>query len=261
MGKGTCLYDILVALFRPYTFLFLCFGLALAALWIRRRETARRLLPVTLLFVGLALVSTPALAFLAVGSLEWRYHPLDERPPDTQAIVILAAGLVPPNPVHPRAELDEDALYRCLHGAKLYHQGPPCPVLVSGGKVDSEIAGPTHARVMADFLEQLSVRPGDIILEEVSQTTNENAVECGKVLHAHGLRKVILITDAVDMWRAELCFLKQEVEVRPSACHYRAAVYDGSVLDYLPSPGAARTFQRVGHEWLGIAWYWMRGRI
>jgi uncharacterized SAM-binding protein YcdF (DUF218 family) len=219
------------------------------------------LLLVTVPFLALLLLSMPVLAFLAVGSLEWRYPPLEQRPADAQAIVILAAGLVPPNPTHPSAELDDDALYRCLHGARLYHQGPPCPVLVSGGKIDPDTAGPTHARAMADFLEQLGVDSADLIQEERSRTTYENAVECAKVLHARGLRKVLLVTDAVDMWRAELCFLKQEVEVYPSACHYRAAAFDGSVLNYLPSPGAARTFQRVGHEWLGVAWYGLRGRI
>ncbi len=255
------MYDLLVALCRPYTLLFLCLTAALMVLWIRRRETRRRLLLVTVPFLGLVAVSTPALAFLAVGTLEWRYPPLNQRPADTQAIVILAAGLLPPDQTRPHAELDEDALKRCLHGAQLYHQGAPCPVVVSGGKTDAETSGPTHARVMAAFLQQLRVAPQDLILEEVSRTTYENAVECGKVLRAHGLRKVLLVTDAVDMWRAELCFLKQEVEVRPAPCHYRAAAFDGTFLDFLPTPGAARTFQRVGHEWLGLTWYRLHGRL
>ena len=259
--KGTSLYDLLVGLCRPYTLLFLWLTAGLAWLWIRRRETKRRLLLVTLPFLGLALVSTPALAFLAVGSLEWRYVPLDRRPADTQALVILAAGLVPPNSLRPHAELDEDALLRCLHGADLYHQGPSCPVVISGGKVDAQSAGPTHARAMADFLEQIGVASRDLILEESSRTTYENAVECAKLLSTRGIHKVVLITDAVDMLWAELCFQKQGIDVRPSACHYRAAAFDGTVLDFLPSPGAARTCQRVGHEWLGTAWYWLRGRI
>jgi uncharacterized SAM-binding protein YcdF (DUF218 family) len=255
------LYELVEALCRPYTLLFLCLALAVLALWIRRRETRRRLWLVTLPFLGLAVISTPALAFLAVGSLEWQYPPLDRRPTDSQAIVILSAGLIPPNAVHPRAELDEESLYRCLHGAELYHLGPPLPVVVSGGKVDPETPGPTHARAMADFLEQLSVARGDLVLEERSRTTYENAVECSKVLSERGFRKVLLVTDAMDMLRAELCFQKQGIEIRPSACHYRAAAFDGKIINFLPSPGAARTCQRVGHEWLGMAWYWLRGRI
>jgi len=203
----------------------------------------------------------PALAFVALGTLEWRYPPLAQRPADAQGIVILSAGLMPPAAWRPQAELDEDALLRCLYGAELYHQGPPCPVLVSGGKVDPEMRGPSHARAMADFLERLRVAPADLILEQGSRTTFENAVECGKQLDKCRLRKVLLVTDAVDMLRAELCFQKQGIEVIPAACHYRAVSFDASVLDFLPSPGAARHCQRVGHEWLGTAWYALRGRL
>jgi len=255
------LYDLIVALCRPYTLLFLCVAVAVVGLWRRRRETRGRLLLLTVPFVGLTLVSTPALAFLAVGTLEWHYPPLDRRPTDAQAIVILAGGLVPPNAIHPRAELDEDSLMRCLHGADLYHQGPACPVLLSGGKVDPSTPGPSHARAMADFLGQLGVRSRDLLLEEESRTTFENAVECGKLLDKHGLKKALLVTSAEHMLRAELCFQKQGIEVCPSACHYRAAEFEATALDFLPSPGAARHCQRVGHEWLGTAWYWLRGRI
>ena len=44
-------------------------------------------------------------------------------------------------------------------------------------------------------------------------------------------------------------------------CHYRATSYSAAFLGFLPSPGGARDVQEAMHEWLGIGWYWLLGRI
>jgi uncharacterized SAM-binding protein YcdF (DUF218 family) len=157
--------------------------------------------------------------------------------------------------------LDEDVLKRCLHAAHLYDQGPPCLVLVSGGKVDPDDPGPTCAPVMADFLGRLGVKRSDLLLEEEARTTHENAVECAKVLRARGIRRVILVVDAVDMFRAAGCLRQQGIEVLPSPCHFRAARFRLAPSAFSPSPDGAAGVQRAWHEWLGALWYWLRGRL
>jgi uncharacterized SAM-binding protein YcdF (DUF218 family) len=248
------MYRFVVDLLQPYPLLYLLTGLAIANLWRKRRESRGRLAVVTLAFVALALPSIPAVCHLALGSLEWQYPPAEQKPAGVQAIVVLAAGWG-------AAELDEDSIRRCRHAARLYHQGGPCPVLVSGGKVDPESPAPPCAELMRDFLVQLGVRPPDIIVEDTSRTTYENAVESVKLLRRHRLHRAVLITDAADMFRAIACFRKQGVEVAPSACHYRATRLEGSYLDFLPSPVAGCGCQRAWHEWLGAGWYWLWGRI
>ncbi len=255
------MYEFLVALLRPFPLLFLILAGVIVNLWRRRRETRGRLVLLTLPYVGLALVSTPAVAHLALGTLEWQYPPLGGRPPDARGIIVLAAGLHPPDNIRARAEMDEDTVARCLYAAELYHKGPACPVVVSGGKVDPETPGPACAAVMADFLRQLGVPAADLIVEDASRTTFENAVECGKLLRARRIDKALLVADAVDLFRAEKCFHKQGVAVIPAGCHYRATEFHPSVGAFVPSPGAARSCQRVWHEWLGTAWYWLKGRL
>jgi hypothetical protein len=75
-----------------------------------------------LLFVGLTFVCTPAVAHVALGSLEWQYAPANEMPIDAEAIVVLSAGVRPPSGARAEAELDEDSLQRCLHAANLYQR-------------------------------------------------------------------------------------------------------------------------------------------
>jgi uncharacterized SAM-binding protein YcdF (DUF218 family) len=179
-------------------------------------------------------------------------------PKDAQAIVVLAAGFRPPDNTRLRAELDEDTLQRCLHAAELYRQRP-CTVIVSGG--DPDEPGPVCAQVMCEFLVHLGVKPSDIVVEDKSRTTYENAVECTKVLKQRQIRNAVLIVDAVDMLRALACFRNQGMELAPSPCHHRATEFGPTFFDFVPNLRAGQNCQRVWHEWLGMAWYWLKGRL
>ena len=254
------MYYFFNQLLQPYPLLYLLTGWAIVRLW-RRGAGRGRLWAASLLFLTLAALSVPVVSYMAVGTLEWAYPPTSVRPPAAEAIIVLDAGVRPPNRLRSEPEMGPDTLYRCLHVAKLYRQGPAIPVLVSGGKVDPEAPGPPAAEVMRDFLIQLGIPASDLTAETASRTTYENAVECRKWLAARGLRTVVLVTDAVDARRAGACFRKQGVEAIPSPSHYRATQLDYTLFDWLPSPSAARNMQRVFHEWVGILWYRLHGRI
>jgi uncharacterized SAM-binding protein YcdF (DUF218 family) len=254
------MYEFVEHLTRPFTLLSILTIVGLVNLWRGRREFRSRLILLTLPLVALVLLSTPGVAHLALGSLEWKFPPREGRPDEAQVIVVFSAGMRY-DPAIGRTQLDEDSLARCIHAADLYRQGQPCPVLVSGGKVDPNAPGPACAEVMAQFLGQLGVASTHLIIEAQSRTTYENAVESAMVLQKRGLRKALLVVDAVDMYRAVSCFEKQGIEVIPAACRYRANPFTPTFFTFVPSPGAARNCQRVWHEWVGIIWYRCWGRI
>jgi uncharacterized SAM-binding protein YcdF (DUF218 family) len=91
--------------------------------------------------------------------------------------------------------------------------------------------------------------------------THENAVESARLLRERGIRKVLLITDATHLWRAERCFLAQGIEVVPCGAYYRTIDFEWSEWKFLPNARAARNTSRVLHEWLGLIWYRLRGWI
>ena len=255
------MYELISALLEPFTLFYLLLLAALLNLWRKPRPQRHRLLLLTGAFVGLTVVCSPTMAYLALGSLEWHYPPLDQRPAEAEAIVVLSAGVLPPDGPRGRPELDHDSILRCQHAARLYHQGPACKVLVSGGKVDPDDPGPPVARVMADLLIQLGVKAADLIIEDQSGNTYENAVAATPLLKQAGIGYAVLVVDAVDMYRATRCFRKQGVALAPSPCHFRATSYQFTLLGLIPNAGAARNCQRVGHEWLGTLWYSLKGRI
>jgi uncharacterized SAM-binding protein YcdF (DUF218 family) len=111
---------------------------------------------------------------------------------------------------------------------------------------------------MRDFLRDHGVADCDLIVEDRSQSTHENAVEYRKLLEQERIGKVILATDAVHMFRALRSFQKQGIEAVPSVCAHRATQFGWSVFSFLPDAGAVQLHQQVFHEWLGVTWYWFR---
>jgi uncharacterized SAM-binding protein YcdF (DUF218 family) len=257
------MYQMMVwKLLQPFTLLYIFSALTILNLWRRRRETRKRLLWLSATFVALTVLCLPISGHIAVGTLEWQNPPLRERPADAQAIVVLSSYVFPPDSLRTEPELDEASLIRCLQAAAVYHQGPSCPVLVAGGKTDPDEPGPGCSEVMRDFLVRLGVKEPDLIVENNSRTTYENAVEARKLLDEKRLHKIILVTDATHMVRSARCFRKQGLEVVPCGCRYRASQLEGvAFMDFLPSLSGARGCERAAHEWLGLAWYWLRDRI
>jgi uncharacterized SAM-binding protein YcdF (DUF218 family) len=255
------MHNFFVGLFTPYSMLMFCLGLALANLWWKRRETRGRLLLVTCPFVALMLLSAEPVEYVLLGTLEWKNKPLATRPDDAQAIVVLAGAVRAANGWRLRDELDESTTYRCLCASALYRQGGPCLVLVSGGKSDPTEPDPTCARAMRDFLVDLGVRESDLIVEDGSRSTYENAVESSKILTTRGIHRIVLVTDAVHMVRAASCFRRQGLVVVPAACHHVATGYTFELEDLIPRPVSVCNCQRVWHEWFGLAWYKLRDRI
>jgi uncharacterized SAM-binding protein YcdF (DUF218 family) len=255
------MYRTVVDLCRPTLLLYLLVVLAVLNLWRKRQESRRRLLFATIPLLLLSVFCMPITTYFALGTLEWPYPPLDERPSQAQAIVVLSGDLRLPDDVRRKPELGEDTLYRCLKAVELYRQGKPCPVLVSGGPLDADIPGSVLAEAMSDFLVQQGVRPQDILKETVSQTTYENAVESACLLQQRNIQKVVLVTDANSLYRAERCFRKQGIDVIPCGCRYLATKLEWSPWTFVPNPAAARGWEVVWHEWLGTAWYALRGRI
>jgi uncharacterized SAM-binding protein YcdF (DUF218 family) len=216
----------------------------------------------TFLFVLLSVLSTPVASYLALGTLEWPYPPLEERPKEIEAIVVLSGYIrMSDEAGGNQVELGVDTLYRCIKTSEAYKQGKPCPVLVSGGKIDLSSPGPPLAEPMREFLLELGVNDRDILVESRSRNTNENAIEACRLLDTLGLHRILLVTDAAHLKRAVGCFRKQGFEVVPCGCRYRARQMTWSVGSFLPTPSAAEGFGEAWHEWLGLAWYGLCGRL
>ncbi|HZU36814.1 MAG TPA: YdcF family protein [Gemmataceae bacterium] len=253
--------SILRLLCQPLIPLSLILGLAIANLWRKRTESRRRLLFVTIAFVVLMLSCTSAVSTLVVGPLEWPYAdtPLPtERP---EALVILSGDAEPDAPNSTVMQLGTDTYYRCVHALDVYHRTGEPLVLVSGGQASEWTDRPSLAETMRDFLVRQGIKESQIIVENKSQNTHENAVESCRLLRERGIHHILLVTDAMHMPRAWRCFAKEGMVVDQAPCNFITARFTNTPAEYLPSPAGALHLEQAAHEYIGLVYYWLRGWI
>jgi uncharacterized SAM-binding protein YcdF (DUF218 family) len=250
----------LAGLVHPFGWLFVLLAAALVWAW-KRSESRRRLVPAVVLFALLWVYCMPLTSHFALATLEWNYPPQRQIPQDEAMIVVLSGGMAYGDELVPESKLSEDTVQRCFEGAALYHAGAAKKLLLTGGKVNAADQGPQLADAMLDLMKRLQV-PGDaILLERNSRSTFENAVESCRILKEHHAGRVVLVTDAAHLPRAVRCFRAQGIDVIPWGCRYRARPLQLSFRLIIPHPSAAEGMHAAIHEWLGLAWYWVQGRI
>lgn len=224
------------------------------ALWRQKWKIGR--LAVTLGTVAIFLWSWPPVATLLAGTLEWWYprHNLPSK--NMQAIVVLSSSFFAPEPPLPRTIPDFGTYLRCRCASWLRQNGWMLPVVVTGGRIGDRVM----AAVMKETLIKEGVPSSDIWSEEESSSTYENALFTARLLLPRDIRKIVLVTEAYHMLRAERCFRKLGFDVAPAPCGY--TVFEGRDLeDWLPSAAAIKRNNAVLHEWVGFAWYALRGRL
>ena len=253
------MYLFFVELFSPFTLLCVLLLVVVANLWRRRVESRRRLLLVSVPLGVFLFLCTPVASFWSVGLLEWSYPVLEETPEDADVIVVLGGGIRRATSTLPEAELAEDTRFRCIYAAELYKQRP-LPIVVTGGRVDPSIPVPPLAPEMKDLLVRLGVPADDILVEDESSSTYENALFSQPILADQNAQRILLITDAKHMMRSERCFVAQGFDVTPAPCRHSAAVFRWRPQSFLPRASSARSVRRSMHEWIGMLWYQISGK-
>jgi uncharacterized SAM-binding protein YcdF (DUF218 family) len=240
--------NVLRLLIMPPASLFLLIGLG--ALLRRRWPRSGRALRAGAT-VALVVLSTNAGAWLLVQPLEAMTTPLaDAQAAGAQAIVVLGAGSVEGAPEYGgRAVPDQVALVRLHYAAHLQH-ATGLPLLVSGAN------GNPPRGIMAQVLRDDFKTPVAWV-DDRSGDTAENAVNSARILKAAGIRRVLLVTQAMHMARARAQFVRSGIDVieAPTLFYSRITWAPGMLVP--SASGLYRSFYAT-HEWIGLGWYWLR---
>jgi uncharacterized SAM-binding protein YcdF (DUF218 family) len=256
---STLMYHVFSDLLNPFPAFLVLLGLAIVLSY--RNLTKRRFGLLVMSYMGLFASSTPMAAYLMLRPLEAGFSRLHHRPADTEAIVVLAGGAWRSSDSVRGVELAESTLVRCLEAARLYHAGPPCTIYASGGAISGPGTPASHAGEMRHLLGQLAVPESDVVVETNSTSTYENAVETSKLLAENGVNRIVLVTDAAHLPRARRCFEARGIDVTSAGARFQTSDFRLGVRNFLPSTGGIQGTAYASHEWLGLAWYWLRGRI
>jgi uncharacterized SAM-binding protein YcdF (DUF218 family) len=238
-------------------FLLILIGLAL---WRRWPRAGRVVAGVGL--AALAFLSTNAGARLFVVPLERATTPLlaPERA-GAQAIVVLAAGRLQHAPEYGGRDIpDYIALARLRYGAHLQRK-TGLPLLVSGGgtrgaEAKADDPDYTYGQAMADALREDFGVPVRWV-EGRSRDTAENAAFSAAMLRPEGVKRILLVTDAMHMERARAAFERAGLEVvdAPTVFFSNQKV---PLQAWVPSAEGMRRSWYAIYELIGNAWYRVR---
>ncbi|MDO7907715.1 YdcF family protein [Paenibacillus sp. JX-17] len=230
----------------PPGLFILLFLPAVIWLWRRQRRIATVLLALTTL---LYLTSTGLFSEALVRGLERQY----EQPAAVHGdvLVVLGAGATQGTPdIDGKGNLLGSAANRLLTAVRL-HRATGLPILFSGGQVfpdsgnEADIA---HRQLLA-----LGVPEQDILIENTSLNTEQNAENTAVILQQNHLQQPVLITSGFHLPRAVLQFEKAGIHVQPIPTDYMASssvqFYWGKIA---PSSAAMSLTGLALKEYLGI---------
>ncbi len=171
------------------------------------------------------------------------------------AIVIVAAGRRQYAPEFGGETVDGLGLERLRYGATLA-RSTGLPVLVSGGLASAREAS------LADLMTDVLSRDYGVAVkwrEDRSTNTAENAIYSAQILKRAGISRVLLVTHAWHMKRAEAAFSANGLTVIPApTAYYRLRSGDSWWRDVAPNMRALVISSYALHETLGTLWYAFR---
>jgi uncharacterized SAM-binding protein YcdF (DUF218 family) len=259
------LKKVLSQFFYPLPLALTILVLGLVCLWTTRRQRLGKAL-VTLGTFILLLASMAFLPTMLSVPLERGYPALldpaaiagstGQAVPPPKWIVVLGGGHVSDPNLPANSQISDVALARLVEGIRLHRALPGSKLLLSGGGGFDPVP---EAEVMGRIAAMLGVRPEDLVLERDSQDTADQAALIAKML---GREKIILVTSASHMTRSMALFKKQGLSPIPAPANFALKQAQGIRLgDFMPGPGNLALLQTALHEYLGLAWAWLRGVI
>jgi len=245
-------------LFYPLTLCLLLMIVGLVLLWFRKKGRSGKVL-LTFGVLMLTFFSYGAVADRLTAPLECRYPPIDlAEAQGARWVAVLGGGAErykTPRPALSR--LTPDSLANLTEGVRLHRNLPGSKLLLSGGAV---FGSPPEAEVLSEAARELGVDPRAVRLETASKDTEDQA---RAVRDIAGGDKCVLVTSTCHMPRAMALFKKAGVNViaAPAGPCSRQREKTLSPSDFYPSTCALLRTQKAFHEYLGILWSKLRGKI
>lgn len=234
----------------PYTLIML--GLVATGVWLIRIRVIRPAICVISLAALMFIGGLPALSNTLGHALEQHCPPTPlSEIPQADAIVVLGGGVGEILEGRPYPEL-YPAADRAIMAARLFRAGK-APIIIPTG------IGAEHAE--KPLLTDLGVPPAAILCESEARDTAENASKTFNLLRKRGCKKVLLVTSAWHMPRAQMLFKADGITVIPVGCDYENTPYapfDGPLWMQLPTPEAAGKSAYYIKELLGLLFYSIR---
>ncbi|MFM8241376.1 MAG: YdcF family protein, partial [Crocinitomicaceae bacterium] len=152
---------------------------------------------------------------------------------------------------------------RIWQAITLYKKGKIKKILISGDSGYLVKDGLHEADQMKEVLLSWGIPNEDIIIENQSRNTHENAGFTKALIEKeYPNSSLLLITSALHMKRAKACFDKEGLKVNTfSTDHYSEENADFTLDNLIPSIDAFQLWDTFNKEWVGYVAYWVMGYL
>ena len=154
---------------------------------------------------------------------------------------------------------------RLMQAVRLYKLGRVKKIFISGGAAALFIDRQPESNFLKKYLLDVGIPESDIVIENKSKNTYENAIFTRKIFEKNGWagKKFLLITSAFHMRRAEACFKKAGFVNFDT---FPVDQYGGELdVDYhlilLPKAEVMAYWNILTKEWVGMIMYKLVGYI
>ena len=188
-------------------------------------------------------------------SLEDRYPPFGGGAAGATCVIVLSGGIMNSSPEeNGMGSLTPDTLKRLAAGVRLA-RSLNLPLVISGGSVFSGREAESEAEAAKKLLAGMGLDKIQILEEDESRNTWENALMIKKKFRVH---KAVLVTSAFHMPRSVHCFRANSMDVYPAPADYKVDRGPGTILRYLPDMGALKNSYLALREYAGYLYYLVR---
>ena len=153
--------------------------------------------------------------------------------------------------------LEGDGFDRFRKAVSLYKQGKAPKIVFSGNITDYDYGSYPFEEVLPRMLEA-GVPEDDIIHEDKSLNTREQAVEVVRMAQERGWKKLILVASHEHQYRAYLTFLREVLDSKSGITLYNAPARN---LDWFVDKGWGTRIERLEAEILRIEKYTEMGHL
>ena len=216
----------------------------------------KRMLPSMIALILLIILSLPIVSRQLIKFLEQGYTLISPNNVDTADTVIVLSGMI--RTIKQNNEIYyefSDAVDRVFAGIELLKLNKAQKIILTRGKLPWNLGMP-EGEFLAQFVKSQGINKNQVILTEVVQNTNDEAIAVSKILPKNS--KIILVTSAFHMPRAKTVFENQNLKVIPYAVDFRLGEKKMDVLDFLPQANAFKDSSFYFREIIGRAYYSLR---
>lgn len=153
--------------------------------------------------------------------------------------------------------LEGDGFFRFQKAVELYNKGIVSKIVFSGNIIDKDYGSFPFEEVKPYILEG-GVPEKDLIHEDASQHTRQQAVEVVKMAMENGWKKLALVASHEHQYRAYLTFLREVLDSKSGIILYNAPVRN---LNWFVDSGWGIRFERLAAEFERIERYSAMGHL